>query len=211
MIAAFPLITSRPVWSGLQAFYKLSDLTDSSGYGVSLTNFNSVTFAAGKIGNAAVFDGTNALERTPFNIGTNFTVSFWAKPAVVDDYKFFVIQFMGFVIYMRADGSIEVGDASTWNFATVAGLAVVGVYAHYCLSVSNGLGTLFVNNINRGNSAGNPPLDLQNVSDRPFGISSDEISGGHIDGQIDAVGVWNRPLTLQNISALYNLGIGREI
>ena len=211
MILGFPMITSRPAWSGLQAFYKLSNLTDSSGNGVSLTNFNSVTFAAGKIGNAAVFNGTNSLERTPFDIGTNFSVSFWAKPAVVDDYKYFVVQYQGFSVYMRANGSIEVGDASTWNFATVAGLAVVGVYAHYCLSVSNGLGTLFVNNINRGNSTGNPPLDLQNVADRPFGIAGDQISEGFFDGQVDAVGIWNRPLSAANISALYNLGTGREI
>jgi hypothetical protein len=211
MILGFPMITSRPVWSGLRAFYKLSNLTDSSGFGVSLTNFNSVTFAAGKIGNAAVFNGTNALERIPFDIGVNFSVSFWVKLSVVEDYKFFVTQYQGFVIYARDDGSIEVGDGSTWNFATVAGVAVVGVWKHYCLSVSNGLGTLYVNNVNLGNSAGNPPLDLINTSDRPFGISGDQVSTGHIDGQIDAVGVWNRALSPLNISALYNLGVGREI
>jgi hypothetical protein len=211
VILGFPFITKSKLRIGLQSFYKLSNTSDSSGNNHTLTNNGGVTFAAGKIGNAAVFNGTNSLERTPFNIGTNFSVSFWAKPAVVANYKFFVIQYIGFAVYMRADGSIEVGDAATWNFATVAGLAVVGVYAHYCLSVSNGLGTLFVNNINRGNSDGKPPLDLQNVSDRPFGISGDSISGGFINGQVDAVGIWNRALSDAEVALLYNNGTGIEI
>ena len=48
----------------LQAFYKLSDLSDSSGNNRTLTNNGNVSFASGKLGNAAVFDGSNYLSGT---------------------------------------------------------------------------------------------------------------------------------------------------
>ena len=32
-----------------------------------------------------------------------------------------------------------------------------------------------------------------------------------LDGSIDAVGIWNRPLTQPEVSLLYNNGTGREI
>jgi hypothetical protein len=197
--------------SGLQAFYKLSDLSDSSGNNRTLTNNGNVTFASGKLGNAAVFDGTNSLEKAPFNIGQNFSVSFWANLNEVIDYGFFVVQYGGFVIYTRADGSIEVGDCMTWNFATASGVVETGVWKHYCLSVSNGVGTLYANNSVLGNSEGNPPLDLTDDGDRQFGISGDSVSSGYINGSVDAVGVWNRALSDAEVAELYNNGTGLEL
>lgn len=191
--------------TGLQAFYQLSDLTDSSGNGNTLTNNGNVSFASGKIGNAAVFDGTNKLQKQPFNIGQNFTVSFWANLNEIIDYGFLVTQYAGFTIYTRQDGSLEVGDCSTWNFATAPGVVETGVWKHYCLSVSNGVGTLYANNSVLANSQGNPPLDLTDEGDRPFQIS------GETYGSIDAVGIWNRALSEAEVAALYNNGAGLEV
>lgn len=193
----------------LQAFYKLSDLSDSSGNNRTLTNNGNVSFSSGKIGNAAVFDGTNQLQMQPFNIGQNFTVSFWANLNEIIDYGFLVTQYVGFTIYTKQDGSLEVGDCSTWNFATAPGVVETGVWKHYCLSVSNGVGTLYVNNSVLGNSEGNPPLDLTDDGDRPFCISGE--TWGYIDGSMDAVGIWNRALSDAEVAELYNSGTGLEL
>jgi hypothetical protein len=197
--------------NNLLAFYKLDNTNDSSGNNRTLTNNGNVSFASGKIGNAAVFDGTNSLEKAPFNVGQNFSVSFWANLNEVTDYGFFVVQYGGFVIYTRADGSIEVGDCMTWNFATASGVVETGVWKHYCLSVSNGVGTLYANNSVLGNSEGNPPLDLTDDGDRQFGISGDSVSSGYINGSIDAVGVWDRALNSTEVAELYNNGTGLEL
>jgi hypothetical protein len=196
----------------LLAFYKLSDLTDSSGNNLTLTNNNGVSFASGKIGNAAVFNGTNSLEKAPFNIGQNFTVSFWANLNEVIDYGWLLLQYGGFCIYTRQDGSIEVGDAMSWSFATAAGVVETGVWKHYCLSVSNGVGTLYLNNSVLGNSEGNPPLDLSDTGDRPFGIAGESVSNnGYFNCSMDAVGVWDRALNSTEAAVLYNNGTGLEL
>ena len=196
----------------LLAFYKLSDLSDSSGNNRTLTNNGGVSFASGKIGNAAFLNGTNSLEKAPFNIGQNFSVSFWANLNEVIDYGWFLVQYGGFCIYTRQDGSIEVGDAMSWNFATASGVVETGVWKHYCLSVSNGVGTLYANNSVLGNSEGNAPLDLTDTGDRPFGIGGESVSNnGYINGSMDAVGVWNRGLSQAEVAELYNNGTGLEL
>ena len=198
--------------TNLQAFYKLSDLTDSSGSNLTLTNNGGVSFSSGKIGNAASFNGSNNLERAPFNLGQNFSVSFWANPTDILDYSFLVLQYQGFCVYTRSNGAIECGDGATWNFTTAPGIAESGVWKHYCLSVSNGVGSLYVNNTLEANSAGSPPLDLTDTGDHPFGISGDSQSGGQAGvKQIDAVGVWSRALTEAEVTELYNSGTGLEL
>jgi hypothetical protein len=198
--------------AGLQAFYKLSDLTDSSGNNLTLTNNGDVTFASGKIGDAAIFSGSNSLEKSPFNIGQTFSVSFWANLNSLVEYGWLTIQYGGFCIYTRLDGSLEVGDGMSWNFVTAAGVVETGVWKHYCLSVSNGVGSLYVNNNLEANSAGSPPLDLSDTGDRPFGIGGESVSNnGYADGSIDAVGIWNRALNEAEVSALYNSGNGLEL
>ena len=159
-----------------------------------------------------MFDGTNNLEKSPFNLGQNFSVSLWVNLAEILDYSSLVLQYQGFCIYTRADGSIECGDAATWNFTTASGIAETGVWKHYCLSVTDGVGSLYVNNVMEANSAGSPPLDLTDAGDRPFGISGDGQSSGQAGvKQIDAVGIWNRALSEAEIAALYNSGTGLEL
>ena len=64
----------------LLAFYKLSDTSDSSGNNRTLTNNGNVSFASGKIGNAAVFDGqsylTNSVDITNYS---GLTIAMWIK------------------------------------------------------------------------------------------------------------------------------------
>ena len=198
--------------AGLQAFYKLSDLTDSSGNNNTLTVNGDVQFASGKIGDAALFDGSSNLEKAPFNLGQNFSVSFWANPTDILDYSYFAVQHTGLAIYTRSNGALECGDNATWNFTTASGIVESGVWKHYCLSVSNGVGSLYVNNALEANSAGSPPLDLADTGDLPFGISGTSQTGGRAGvKQIDAVGIWNRGLNEGEVSALYNSGNGLEL
>src|SRR5436190_21285349 len=48
------------LFDGVVAAWKLSDLTDATGRGNTLTNNNSATFNTGKIGNAAYFTGSSS-------------------------------------------------------------------------------------------------------------------------------------------------------
>lgn len=74
--------------SAYTAYYKLSDLTDSSGHGHTLTNLNTTTFVPGKLGNCGNFSlaSTQALYRNGDSIITiknENTISCWASYKMV--------------------------------------------------------------------------------------------------------------------------------
>ena len=214
MIAALPFINSQPLWSGLVAFYKLSDLSDSSGNGNTLTNVDGVTFAAGKIGNAAVFDGSNYLTG-PSGLGNNFeqiTVSCWVKRSDDSILSRFIsnetdgefnwglysdAETNDSIFYLYTDtGSIDTSLELEMNVY----ILITGVYDGETWKVyKNG-------NIVESNAI----TGLVQESSSPLQIGG-AYNSGALTGEIDAIGIWKRGLSPSNIAALYNLGAGREI
>ena len=197
--------------TNLQAFYKLSDLTDSSGNNLTLTNNGDVTFASGKIGDAAVFDSSSFLNRIPFDIAADFSVSFWGlAPYDGGNGAIFVNQYPGLFIGTKNDGSVLFGDMSTWESNSSAGTVTASTWYHYCLVRSGGTASLYINNVVATSSSGNLP-NLTNDG-RDFGFFGNP-EDGHVwdSGGIDAVGVWSRALTEAEVTELYNSGNGLEL
>jgi hypothetical protein len=195
----------------LIAFYKLSDISDSSGNNRTLINNGNVTFASGKIGNAAVFDGTNSLSVAPFNIGTSFTFGCWVNSPQLNNYDIILMQFAGAGFYTLADGNIQFGDISSWNASSSSPVLTTNTWQHIVLVSNAGSGTLFVDGVVVASDSSNI-LDLNDTGDRPFGINGDPISGASsVARQIDAVGVWSRALSSAEVAELYNNGTGLEL
>src|SRR5205814_3043391 len=69
----------------LQVYYKLENLTDSSGNSLTLTNHGTVSFTAGKVNNAANFVSASSqylshANVTAYQMGTgDFSYAFWVK------------------------------------------------------------------------------------------------------------------------------------
>lgn len=204
--------------SGAVAFWKLADLTDATGNGNTLTNNNVVTFAAGKIGDAAVFESGNGMylsEGAGLNGGgseTGYTFAAWFLANTsgsmsisaddADQQGWFLTSGGLDLVFMWATSSWQaypnylvyegVLTALTWHHFAMT-LAVDGTLKVYCDSIL-----------------------LETISDA-------EWSPGHIkfgkhlfdssemDGKIDAVGIWNRALSALEIGVLYNDGTGLEL
>ena len=207
--------------SGLQAFYRLSDLTDASGNGNTLTNVGGVTFSSGKIGDCAIFNANGAGGKhlaTPVSggPGSGLTVSMWAKAnstsvagsliqSVTSDQNGW---FMGIdagtqrLYYLAGSGGWSAGDQfgsplndNTW-YHIVKRADASGV-------------KIYINGSEAGSWANNTwtsaPIELGHFA--YHNGSRDE----SWNGSIDAVGIWNRALTLGEVSSLYNSGAGIEL
>jgi hypothetical protein len=201
---------SSSLLTGLLAFYNLSDLTDASGNGNTLTNNGGVDFVNGKIGSAADFDGSNYFTGPNFNgYGDTFTVSGWINTPLTEE-SWIAAQYPGFIIGVRDDGSIVVSDLQSWDEATSAGLIDAGDWYHVVCRVVNGLAKVYLNNslVLEVTDTGRL-LDLQNGT-RGFGISGDSGAGNQGECKIDALGIWNRALTDAEVAELYNAGAGKE-
>ena len=203
--------------TGLQAFYKLNDESDSSGNNRTLTNNGNVSFASGKIGNAAVFDGSAKeqlviADTTIGNFGSSdFTITGWFNPNSINGTT---------CVLGEHDGA----NAGTWGvFLFNGGISFYGLnipefgyedfvgggsvntseWQHF---VAKREGSTFKMILN-GSVVGSQTVDgTTGDLNLTVSIGSDlnGSSNSAYDGQIDAVGIWNRALSDSEVAALYN-------
>jgi arabinan endo-1,5-alpha-L-arabinosidase len=203
VILAIYFLNIMALTDNLRAFYKLSDLTDSSGNNRTLTNNGNVSFASGKLGNAAVFDDSNWLESPasiPFE--SNATVSVWFKPTVLDNSYGTIVGFYPGLNIAASDANTISVDDFTQPFISGPSLSVDTWY-HAVVKVQSGVCYVYVNNSLVASEAS---ILLTGNSFRIGG----EI-GYNFNGQIDAVGIWNRALSDAEVAELYNNGTGLEL
>jgi hypothetical protein len=190
------------------AFWKLNDLTDSSGNGNDLTNNNGVTFDTGKIGNAGVFSSGKWLGRNmEFNTySSDWSFSVWMyqtnTPDNINTFPLVTDNLAGhWALQCNPDGEVGFGyyvDGGLW------GPLPLNTWTHVVGSCSNGVVTLYINGVSQGSGSFTGTNDGNEFRlNTAFG---DQV----YTGKLDAVGLWHRALTLQEIQALYNNGNGAE-
>jgi hypothetical protein len=199
--------------SGAVAFWKLADLTDASGNGNTLTNNNTVTFAAGKIGNAAVFDGVDQYFSGPNLLTVSiWSLSAWLKTSA-SGYKIL------FKVETLSGGSqqtmLQLGDGDVRAFCgngneqgTFWGVSANDDAWHHVVliadTVAGEMKCYFDGSLVRTETS----ADV--VANQNFCIGSIDGTYDFWDGSIDAFGIWNRALSAPEIATLYNSGTGLE-
>jgi arabinan endo-1,5-alpha-L-arabinosidase len=210
----------------LQAFYKLSDLSDSSGNNRTLTNNGNVSFASGKIGNAAVFDGEDRSLSNNLSLVSNngASVSMWFKGPNLFDGGYehgpfswnclFSLNGNGNTIQVHPITYGNVGlvfaNWDTNTFLNTETNVLDDVWHHIVLSISSsGVAEAFVDGIKIGEA--NDFATSLNTTGLVLGLDAVGSANAKIAGQIDAVGIWNRALSDAEVAALYNSGTGLEL
>jgi len=225
--------------NGLVAYYKLDetsgDAADSSGAGLTLTNDNVVPFtASGKIGRAAdisvagmdrrLSGSSNSLRLS----GGTFYVAYWVRPTEESPSSTTVRPHLGRYQIATNNRSFEFAtsrnDANTSNvfrfLASTNGTTIVSlpststvslntwylVRAYYNAS-GNTIG-IAVDNGSFATTSLGASLFNPTISDAPFRIGA-RVGESTACGQIDEVGIWNRLLTSDEETALWNAGAGR--
>ena len=205
----------------LLAFWRLADITDSSGNGNTLTNNGSVQFVAGKISNCAQFTGSNSIYLqdstltpafNPNGPSGEFTVSCWIYPQSFSNYQAFLgSTTQGFIIHLDNAGNLYCNETISGD-AQVNGILQLNQWQHivFVKSVASGNKTKVyyngnkvydqnTNNINNYQSKTNVTLGNYGGLNFPY------------NGRLDMVGLWNRELTQVEINQLYNNGLGLEL
>jgi hypothetical protein len=207
--------------NGLQAYYKLEDLTDSSGHGLTLTNNGAVTFTAGKVGNAANFASASNqwlshADNAAFQMGTgDITVAAWLK--------FTANESADLVIYGNPLGGAILGYGLVSASQHIGCCIGDGTHAHEKegeATFNDGVWHLAIATFDR---AGNASIYVDNGTPATVSITDvtgsvnhtgglaigGGVGGSHLsNSSIDEVGIWNRVLTSAERTALWNSGNG---
>jgi hypothetical protein len=199
--------------NGLLAFYNLSDLTDASGNGNTLTNTNGVTFSSGKIGNAATFGGSNGLTKSVASMLMPKTISAWAK--LYSDGGFRGIVLPGnttswqFGFQLTPGNNLRAGAEgySGSQYAIASSPMSNDIWYHLVMTNDSDLTKLYINGALNSQQESSFPQGTQEIA---LSIGSHWYGADGINGQVDAVGFWSRAITDAEISELYNAGAGKE-
>ena len=208
---------ASPLLNGLLAYWKLDTTSwlDSSGNGNTLASFASsgsqVSTATGKIGDSALFSGSNYLSKDSFFITTNCSFSFWFKSSVTSgaDLGVGIVDAVGGfynngfrflsidgVIYFQAPSTIVANSVDSYCDGTF----------HHAVGTADG-STIKIYIDGSFKQENSNDLGEVAVSDMAIGSYGDGLAQSGT--QIDEVGVWNRALTGVEITSLYNAGAGK--
>ena len=204
--------------SGLQAFYRLSDLTDASGNGNTLTNNGGVTFGSGKIGNCVTTDNGKYLSNSTLNLHALNAVSMscWvSRNSILGGDENIVGSFVPGsgserVAIFGYSGAIYASVVTSNNgYTQLGGFSTSSnVWTHVAVTYNGSVINLYSDGalIESLNATGTTVTDPSF-----FGIGAGVGGGTPSNAKIDAVGIWNRALTLGEVSSLYNSGAGIEL
>ena len=210
------------------AYYKLDDVNDSVA-SYALTNNNSVAFNAGKIGNGGdlgASNSTKSLSRDD-SYGLNRlslrSMSFWFKLATAPSSgntqtltRFLFATNTGNytdVSYRNNAGTYEMVINTSPATFTVAQTLTVGTWYHLVIT-HDGTGTtnaikLYLDTVNILNGNSWDTSDFSALTTR-LAIGADHALTNLSSGIFDEYGLWNKILSTDEISELYNGGNGLQ-
>lgn len=210
-----------PLSSGLLAFYRLeSDATDDVGT-IDLTATGSPTFGAGKVGNCAIYDGAGAHHGSSNSIfsfaGNDRSIALWVNaddfensPGIVSNWAGAggaVVQWLLWVDGTSLKFQIrDTGDVD--HVATWASTPVAATWYFIVCTYNSATGDLKI-------SVNDDTPVTANTGSVKTGTNSLNLAGRNAgaatwDGKIDSFGIWDRVLSANEITSLYNNGNGLD-
>ena len=215
--------------NGLVGYWPFNgNANDASGNGNNGTN-NGATLTADRFGNANKaysFDGVDDFINAGQNITfSNYTISSWVLLNTTPDYYNTVVSkistnFQNYELRIN-DVANNITPAFVWgdnsSWLDIGGSTSFPIASWHQLVVSfnsNNIVTLYVDGIAVSTSAASNYSDILGFSTyfgaRPNtqGIFN---SSFYLNGKLDDIGIWNRALTQQEITVLYNSCTGNEI
>ena len=218
--------------------YNGDNVNDTSGNAQNGTNVGGVTFTTGKIGNAFTFNGTSnssgnyiQLPNDSLNISTDFSISFWVNftdlsnstviNTILSNYAQDGTNSWGYTVYTVGNSlGFNIFNGTT-NVVTLTD-SVVGttnVWYYYVITRKSGTGTKLYKNGSlqvSNTSSVNPVYNSGNMRPSIGGLNNGPLVGNSVQyfirngSKIDALTVWNRELTADEVLSLYNQNTGAE-
>ncbi|GEM_PF-2813869 len=228
----FQVDTGGSLTTSLDGYYRMEDANDFYG-GNDLTNTGSVTFSTGKVSNAADFGSGNTTKRLSSSrqISGSFSISVWAKitsnPSFGTSYNI-AVQGEGsgtkvnhIIRYANESGTMKiyferqkqnVGNGLVTTSTDVSD----GTWHHYVYTYDGSTLEGWMDGISQGNASTSGDGSGGYIAGRELGGNGGDTFGeipttGYLSGMDDEVGFWNKKLSNQEISDLYNGGSGQTM
>ncbi len=187
------------------ATYQLNNATTSIPSNTYPGTSSNITYAAGKFGDAAVFNGSSSQITLPDSIGTamgnnNFSVSFWVyvNDASHDEIYLSITRPYDFYVRKFSSGSIYL-NLGTLSYDT--GVSLSTGWHHIAVTKSSSSGSILYLDNNATADASKTGNITGNSIDNSIGNYA---TGYVVDGKMEQVRIFSSVLPASAITALYN-------
>jgi hypothetical protein len=217
-----PAAAGSSLLTDLVSFYSLANVNDAHASNT-LTNTNTVTFGAGKVGDAATFDRASSQKLTKTSLtglsaSSAGSVAFWWKRngntsgGVEGIVELGSASTNSFLIYTGSNnaqnkvGVYQFVGSSIQSLSTNDTLALTdATWYHFALTWTSGAGNL---KLYRDASVAVTDTMSAVTLGNDLAVGYGAILGQYVKGSIDELGIWNRELTSGEVSSLYASGSG---
>jgi len=214
------------IYDGLQAYWSF----DSSGvttkdikkYSLQAndgTSTKATWTSDGHVGGAYVFNGTNSyikvIDSPSIDITGSISLSAWVKYDVISDYILGKNSCYSFMVWSgnnKLEGSVFSSGAEYYQIRNVSGGKIISTDQwHYLTFIFDGRYTrTYVDaTVDRVYDTGGTRTLDNNTSNISIGAAN--FSSHFMDGTIDEIAIWNRVLSQDEVSYLYNDGNGKSL
>lgn len=188
--------------------------------GHTLTNVGTMTYVPGKLNNGATPDGgAKYLSMTTPSqlktLGNGFSISMWVKPASITGSQRFVSNINGMsnaYCQMSSNGVWFVVAGTSVGFIAAGAFFTIGTWYHLVFvydpsQIGVAMLRVYVNTVIDFQTNSGQPVP-QSISSGSSDLNLCSVGGSsNMNGVLDEVGIWSRPLTPQEIWVLYGEGI----
>jgi hypothetical protein len=184
---------------------------DAGGRGLHAQVMGAIKTAPGKIGTGLQFAGgyLDIPDAPPLNCTTGLTMMAWIKPDVRSGARLIDKGLAGhdsaYMVDMHPFGNLRVITGRGGLYDPVE--LPVNAWSHVAVTYGNGALRLYLNGqLLREHTGMTLPLDTTTL---PLHIGADSGGGSVFSGIMDAVSVWNRPLSVEEIRRYMGEAVGR--
>jgi hypothetical protein len=217
--------STNPLLTGLYAVYKgESNANDSLGT-YNGTAQGGLTYTAGKSGNAFTFNGTNAYVSLPnnsLNLTGDFSISLWMMRKSAGQFKIFTNLWNGATPYgwelAISNGVLRfaIGNGTSTVIANLSASSALSADVFHLITItkSNTSLKIYINGTLNSSATYTNGTVVYSTTHYPmlgaWKYDNDPASGFIENGaKIDEVNVWNKELTVTEVTELYNSGTGK--
>jgi hypothetical protein len=187
-----------------------------------------LTYAAGKIGNAFVGNGTNAYVSLPnnsWNFTGTFSINIWAYLSSSSTNSVLCSNYYyssggrdyGFLLEHQSNGNLRFYMQTSSNTPVILSTSYSGKYNSWKMititKLQNGSLKMYIDGVNIGTNNNTPDVYYNSINYSTICAASYlGTTYGYLEnnGKIDALNIWQKELSASEITDLYNSGNGAQ-